>query len=95
MTDTDVTFLSCYNTVGHTRMHVMTLTSPPTLPLSRPWAGLSMRRHAVAPPDSRIATPLILTLLSQRLLDACKKLTPERLHLSFHTSLDLAHAPAS
>ncbi len=44
MTDTDVTFLSCYNTVGHTRMHVMTLTSPPTLPLSRPWAGLSMRR---------------------------------------------------
>jgi hypothetical protein len=25
-------------------MYVMTLTSPPTLPLSRPWAGLSMRR---------------------------------------------------
>ena len=44
MTDTDVTFQSCYNTVGHTRMYVMTLTSPPTLPLSRPWAGLSMRR---------------------------------------------------
>ena len=47
MTDTDVTdvtFLSCYNIVGHTRMHVMTLTSPPSLPLSRPWAGLSMRR---------------------------------------------------
>ena len=47
MTDTDVTdvtFMSCYNIVGHTRMHVMTLTSPPSLPLSRPWAGLSMRR---------------------------------------------------
>jgi hypothetical protein len=44
MTDTDVTFLSCYHIVGHTRMHVMTLTSPPTLPISRPWAGLSMRR---------------------------------------------------
>ena len=44
MTDTKVTFLSCYNTVGHTRMYVMTLTSPPSLPLSRPWAGLSMRR---------------------------------------------------
>ena len=43
MTDTDVTFLSCYNIVDHTRMHVMTLTSPSTLPLSRPWAGLSMR----------------------------------------------------
>jgi hypothetical protein len=34
MTDTDVKFLSCYNTVGHTRMHVMTLTSPTTLTLS-------------------------------------------------------------
>ena len=44
MTDTNVTFLSCYNTVGHNRMYVMTLTSPPPLPLSRPWAGLSMRR---------------------------------------------------
>jgi hypothetical protein len=44
MTDTNVTFLSCYNTVGHTRMYVMTLTSPPSLSLSRPWAGLSMRR---------------------------------------------------
>ena len=42
MTDTDVTFLSCYNIVGRTRMQVMTLTSPPSLPLSRPWAGLSI-----------------------------------------------------
>jgi hypothetical protein len=44
MTDTKVTFLSCCNTVGHTHMYVMTLTSPPSLPLSSPWAGLSMRR---------------------------------------------------
>ena len=44
MTDTEVTFLSCYNTVGHTRMYDMTLTSPPSLPLSSPWAGLNMRR---------------------------------------------------
>ena len=62
MTDTKVTFLSCYNTVGHTHIYVMTLTSPPShgsvedtklstnkqhtlsLLLSRPWAGLSMRR---------------------------------------------------
>ena len=36
MTDTDVTdvtFLSCYDIVVHTRMHVMTLTSPPSLPI--------------------------------------------------------------
>jgi len=44
MTDTEVTFLFCYNTVGHTRMYDMTLTSPPSLPLSSPWAGLNMRR---------------------------------------------------
>ena len=39
MTDTDVTFLSCYNIVGHTRMRVMTLTSPPTLSLYSPDPG--------------------------------------------------------
>ena len=44
MTETKVTSLSCYNTVGHARMYVMTLTSPPSLPLSSPWAGLNMRR---------------------------------------------------
>ena len=76
MTDTDVTFLSCYNTVGHTRMHVMTLTSP-----SDPAALQTLGRveyattYAAASPDSRTATPLILTLFSQRLLDASKKLT--------------------
>ena len=91
---TDVTFLSCYNIVGHARMHVMTLTSIPAA-LQALGRVEYVTTYAVAPPDSRIATPLILTLISQCLLDACKKLTPERLHLSFHTSLDLAHAPAS
>jgi hypothetical protein len=42
MTDTDVTFLSCYNTVGHARVYVMALTSPPSLLLSRLWAELSV-----------------------------------------------------
>ena len=49
MTDTEVTFLSCYNTVGHTRVYVMTLTSPPSLPLSRSWAELSVRRFMSSP----------------------------------------------
>ena len=35
MTDTDVTFLFCYNIIGHAHMHVMTFTPPPLLPLSR------------------------------------------------------------
>ena len=43
MTDTNVTFLFSSNIVGHTHMYVMTLTSPPFLPLSRPWTGLSVR----------------------------------------------------
>jgi hypothetical protein len=43
MTDTDATFLFCYNIVGHTHMYVMTFTSPPFLTLSRLWAGLSVR----------------------------------------------------
>ena len=43
MTDTDVTFLFSSNIVGHTHMYVMTLmSSPPFLPLSRPWSGLSV-----------------------------------------------------
>ena len=32
-----------YNNVNHTRICVMTLTSPPPLPLSRHWTGWSMR----------------------------------------------------
>jgi hypothetical protein len=68
MTDTNVTFLSCYNIVGRARMHVMTLTSPASLPLSRPWAGLNRRR---------------LTQ-SHFLISGPPLLTTERLHLSFH-----------
>ena len=49
LTDTEVTFLSCYNTGGHTRVYVMALTSPPSLPLSRLWAELSVRRFLSSP----------------------------------------------
>ena len=49
MTNTEVTFLSWYNTVGHTRVYVMTLTSPPSLPLSRPWSELSVRLFMSSP----------------------------------------------
>ncbi len=39
--------------------------------------------HAVAPPDSRIVTPLILTLFSHRLLDV-QKFDSECFQLSSH-----------
>ena len=44
VTDTVITFPSCYNTVGHARVCVMTLTSPPSLPLSR-LTGLTKNGH--------------------------------------------------
>ena len=67
MTDTDVTFLSCYNIIGHTRMDVMTLTrtSPPFLPLSRPWAGLSLRR--LTQPHLLIQGPPLFSSLPESL----------------------------
>ncbi len=49
MTDTGVTFLSSYNNVGRARVYVTTLTSPPSLPLSRPWAELKVRRFSLFP----------------------------------------------
>jgi len=42
MTHTDVTFLPEYHNMDPSRLYVMTLTSPPSLPLSRPWAGLDV-----------------------------------------------------
>jgi hypothetical protein len=43
MTDTDVTCLPKYNYMDPARLYVMILTSPPSLPRSRLWAGLSVR----------------------------------------------------
>ena len=40
MIDTDVTFLPNYNNMDLARLYVMILTSLPSLPRSRLWAGL-------------------------------------------------------
>jgi hypothetical protein len=42
MTDTDVTFLPEFHNMDPSRLYVMIVTSPPSLPLSRPWAGLGV-----------------------------------------------------
>ena len=74
MTDTDVTFPSYYNIVGHARIHVMTLTTPPYPATLQALGRVEYATtYKVAPPDSRIATPLMLTVISQCLLDACTK----------------------
>ena len=95
MTDTDVTFLSCYNIVRHTRMHVMTLYLP-SIPATLQALGRVeyATTYAAAPPDSRTATPLILTLFSQRLLDV-QKFDSERFHQSSHHHQDLARTHKS
>ena len=42
MTDTKVTFLPKYHNMDPARLYVMIFTSPPSLPLSRSWAGLGV-----------------------------------------------------
>ena len=75
MTDTNVTFLFSSNIVGHTHMYVMTLTSPPFLPLSRPWAGLSVRwlvHPLLRIEDHQSSSPYLIFSVSS---GAFKKLT--------------------
>ena len=50
MTDTDVTFRPKYHNMDPARLYVMILTSPPSLPLSRPWAGLGVLLPSQSPP---------------------------------------------
>ena len=53
MTDTDVTFLPKYHNMDPSRLYVMILTSPPSLPLSRPWAGLGVQWPSQSHPVTR------------------------------------------
>jgi hypothetical protein len=52
MTDTDVTFLPEYHNMDPSRLYVMILTSPPSLPLSRTSAGVFSYAVAVVFVDS-------------------------------------------
>jgi hypothetical protein len=63
-----------YNNVSHTRMCVMTLTSSPPLPLSRPWTGWSMRWFTQSHPLMwGLLVPTSLSLLTPPVsLDTCK-----------------------
>jgi len=93
MTYTDVTFLSCYNIVGHARVCVITLTSPPPLPLSRLWAELSVRRFLSSPLLIQGSSLLsVLPSLSQRLLEV-QKFDSERYPQSSHPHWDLVRTP--
>ena len=93
MTDTDVTFLQYYRSCPYIRHDLYLPFIPASLQtLGRVECAVA---SAPAPPDLRTISPLILTLFSQCLLDACKKLTPECLRLSSHNRSDFVRAHTS
>jgi hypothetical protein len=62
MTDTDVTFLPEYHNMDPARLYVMILTSPPSLPLSRPWAELGVLRPSQSDPVTQgLPVPRVIT----------------------------------
>ena len=99
MTDTEVTFLQYYRSCPYIRHDLYVTLYLPFIPASLQTLGRveCAVASAPAPPDLRTVNPLILTLFSQCLLDAYKKLalsTSSRLPtvasiLSVHTHLDL------
>ena len=95
MTDTDVTFLFSSNIVGHTHMYVMTLTSPPFLPLSRQWAGLSvwwLVHLLLLVKDHQSSSPYLISSVSSGCM---QKFDPGYFLLSSHHRSDLASAYSS
>ena len=74
-----------YNIVGHTRVYVITLTSPPPLPLSRPWTDRVeyAMAHTVAPPDVKIVGPH--SALSFHIVDS--SYSPKSVSLDIHKNL--------
>ena len=68
MTDIDVAFLPKYHNMDPARLYVMILTSPPFLPLSRPWVGLGelwpSQSHPVTQGNRRTANQVALRAIS-------------------------------
>jgi hypothetical protein len=81
------------------RLYVMILTSPLSLPLSRPWAGLGMLWPSQSHPVTQ-GLPVLESLLFNSIklsvsLDNKKKLTTDITHLPNYNKLDLARSHAS
>jgi hypothetical protein len=94
MTDTDVTFLPKYNTMDPARLYVI-LTSPPSLPRSRPWAGLGVRWPSQSHPVIQ-GLPVLESLPFNSIsVDGYKKLTTDITLLPDYQKLDLARSHAS
>jgi hypothetical protein len=96
MTDTDVTFLPKYHNMDPARVYVMILTSPPSLPLSRPWVGLGVLWPSQSLPVTQ-GLPVLesLPFNSISVPGYKKKLTTDITHLPANNKLDLVRSHAS
>ena len=96
MTHTDVTFLPEYHNMDPSRLYVMILTSPPSLPLSRPWAGLGVLWPFQSHPVTQGLPVLDSLPLNPISVPGYKKiLTTDITHLPNYNKLDLARSHAS
>ena len=96
MNDTDVTFLPEYHNMDPSRLYVMILTSPPSLPLSRPWAGLGVLWPSQSHPGTQ-GLPVLesLPFNSISVPGYKKNLTTDITHLLNYNKWDLARSHAS
>ena len=95
MTDTEVTFLPKYHNMDPARLYVMILTSPPSLPRSRLWAGLGMRWPSQAHPVIQ-GLPVLESLPFNSLsVPGYKKMSTDISLLPDYNKLDLARSHAS
>jgi hypothetical protein len=95
MTDTDVTFLPKYHNMDSARLYVMILTSPPSLPLSRPWAGLGVLWPSQSHPVTQGLPVLELLPFNSISVPGYKNLTTDITLLPNFNKLDLARSHAS
>ena len=96
MTDIDVAFLPKYHNMDPARLYVMILTSPPSLPLSRPWAELGVLWPSQSHPVTQ-GLPVLesLPFNSISVPGYKDKLTTDITHLPNYNKLDLARSHAS
>jgi hypothetical protein len=95
MTDTDVTFLPEYHNMDPSRLYVMIFTSPPSLPLSRPWAGLGVLWPAQSHPVTQ-GLPVLKSLPFNSIsVPGYTNLTTDITLLPHYNRLDLARSHAS
>jgi hypothetical protein len=95
MTDTDVTFLPEYHNMDPSRLNVMILTSLPSLPLSRPWAGFGVLWPSQSNPVTQ-GLPVLESLPFNSIsVPGYKNLTTDITHLPNYNRLDIARSHAS